>query len=74
MSKMWRITEVHDAGDLIWLTMTNAPQELLNPGTLHLKTFYPVSASDTRPRQAIIDDAIKWLSNRAVEAIASRQS
>jgi len=74
MSKMWRITQIADAGDLIWLTMENAPKELLEPNTLHLKTFYPVRPDDARPRPAIINDAIAYLTDRAIQAIAGRQS
>ena len=74
MSKMWKITEVQDVGDMIWLTMMNAPKEMLEPNTQHLKTFYPVSPDDNRSRQAIIETAIEWLRQRAVDAIAKRHS
>lgn len=72
MSKFWRITQVVDDGDFIWMTMLNAPSELLEPNTQHLRTFYPVKPDDRRPRSEIVKSALDWLNNRAAQAVANR--
>jgi hypothetical protein len=68
MSSPYEITDIAVQDGLVWMTLQNAPKSMLEPGTLHLRTFYQIEENELRPLPDVIAEAVKWLRTRAFHA------